>query len=127
MHKNGTMEDTGNMDLDTKEDSPDDNSPEKHLDRILSNESMDEDLMEVMHDVGGKTKATSEHVFQEVTPIGTIIEGCSGHTMEVVTEENPPNLTEKRKSEGILFFASELTIHIVVALTTCFNIYVQYL
>ncbi|GJN33163.1 hypothetical protein PR202_gb21730 [Eleusine coracana subsp. coracana] len=97
LHKNGTMEEsrfTSTMDLDTIQDSLGDNSAQSRDD-----ESMDEDLMEKMHDTGGKTSVTSEHVFKEVTPVDTIVKGSSGHTKEVMTDEKPPNLIEKRKSE----------------------------
>jgi hypothetical protein len=107
LHKNGSMEEsrfTCNMDLDTKEDSPDGNSTDKRLDLSPSDDSMGEDLMGNVHDFGGKTKVTSEpeHVFKEVAPVDTIIEGSSGHAMEAVAEDKPPNPTEKRKSGGIL-------------------------
>ncbi|GJN10955.1 hypothetical protein PR202_ga29105 [Eleusine coracana subsp. coracana] len=97
LHKNGIMEESGftsTMDLDTIQDSLGDNSAQSRGD-----ESMDEDLMEKMHDIGGKTSVTSEHVFKEVTPVDTVVKGSPGHTKEVMTDEKPPNLTEKRKSE----------------------------
>ncbi|KAK3125761.1 hypothetical protein QOZ80_7BG0609420 [Eleusine coracana subsp. coracana] len=105
LHKNGTMEEsrfTSTMDLDTIQDSLGDNSAQSRDD-----ESMDEDLMEKMHDTGGKTSVTSEHVFKEVTPVDTIVKGSSGHTKEVMTDEKPPNLIEKRKSEDHEIIANE--------------------
>ncbi|KAL5198372.1 hypothetical protein ABZP36_001884 [Zizania latifolia] len=97
------------LNLDKKENSPDNSSPEKlNLDRSSGDESMEEDVMETKHVnsntksdyLEGKTEVTSEHDAKEVTLVDTVTEGSSVHKKEVITEEKPVMPTEKRKAEA---------------------------
>ncbi|XP_062215459.1 uncharacterized protein LOC133916015 [Phragmites australis] len=101
------IDSTANVDS-YKKDSPEGGSPEKlNLDRSSGDESMEEDVMEIKQvesnmksdDLRGKTDLSSEDV-KEVTLPGSVVEASSVDIKDVIAEEKPAALAEKRKLEA---------------------------
>lgn len=84
-------------------------SPEKlNLDRSSGDESMEEDVVEIKQvesnvksdDLRGKTELNSSELVKEVTLPGSVVDGSSVDTKEVIAEEKPSASTEKRKLQA---------------------------